>query len=173
MNLPKRKPTRLANFDYSTNGTYFITICTYNRKRFFGNIVGQGLAPAENRLSIYGKIAEEQLLLLENRYQNIKIDKYVIMPNHIHIIILINKTAGASPCPTISSIMCTYKSLTSRICRQNGLKSKLFQSSFYDHIIRNEQDYNEIWQYIEANPQKWSEDRFYSTDKKAKPSTER
>ena len=164
MNLPKRKPTRLANFDYSTNGTYFITICTYNRKRFFGNIVGQGLAPAENRLSIYGQIAEEQLLLLENRYQNIKIDKYVIMPNHIHIIISINNTAGASPRPTISNIICTYKSLTSRICRQNGLKSKLFQSSFYDHIIRNEQDYNEIWQYIENNPQKWSEDRFYSTE---------
>lgn len=121
MNLPKRKPTRLANFDYSTNGAYFITICTYNRKRFFGNIVGQGLAPAENRLSIYGQIAEEQLLLLENRYQNIKIYKYVIMPNHIHIIISINNTAGASPCPTISNIICTYKSLTSRICRQNGL----------------------------------------------------
>ncbi len=51
--------------------------------------------------------------------------------------------------------------------------NQIWQRSFYDHIIRNEQDYNEIWQYSKNNPQKWSEDRFYSMDKKAKPSTER
>ena len=106
MELPKRKPTRLKGYDYSQNGAYFVTICTHNRKCILGNIVGQGLAPAEIVLSQYGKIAKEQLLDLENRYKTIKIDKYVIMPNHIHIIVILDNTAGASPCPTISDVIC-------------------------------------------------------------------
>ena len=99
MEFPKRKPTRLREYDYSQNGAYFVTICTRGKKCILSDIiVGQGLAPAETVLSQYGKIAEEQLLALEKRYKTIEIDKYVIMPNHIHIIIISNKTAGASPC---------------------------------------------------------------------------
>ena len=122
MDLPKRKPTRLKGDNYSLNGAYFITICTHNRECIFGNIVGQGLAPAEINLSQYGKIAKEQLLELENRYESIKIDKHVIMPNHIHIIVIIDNTAGASPCPTISDIVCSFKSLTTRICNKSNNK---------------------------------------------------
>ena len=107
--LPKRKPTRLKNYDYSGDGAYFITICTHNRKKLFSNIVGQGLAPAEIQLSKFGEIANAEILALENRYNNIKIDKYVIMPNHIHAIIIINReTAGASPCPTLSVIFTIF-----------------------------------------------------------------
>ena len=164
MDRTVRKSNRLKNYDYSTNGTYFVTICTDKRKNILSHIyVGQGLAPAVNQLSLYGKIAEEQLLLLENRYPTIKIDKYVIMPNHIHAIILINnEAAGASPCPTLSDVICTYKSLTTRFCKQKRNIFRIFQTSFYDHIIRNEQDYLKIWQYIDTNPAKWSEDRFYT-----------
>ena len=89
-----------------------------------------------------------------------QIEKYVIMPNHIHLIIAIKSTAGASPCPTVSDIICAYKSLTTRECRNfyNGI---IWQKSFYDHIIRDENDYLRIWEYIENNPLKWSEDKYY------------
>lgn len=163
--LPKRKCNRLTGFNYSSNGTYFITICTQDRKCVLSSIVGQGLAPAETKLSKYGQIAEEQLLLLESRYQMIEINKYVIMPNHIHIIIsLNNNSAGASPCPTISAIICAYKSLTTISCKKVGFSNqKLFQNSFYDHIIRDEDDYLTKARYIEENPAKWSEDKYYES----------
>ena len=161
MELPKRKPTRLKGYDYSTTGAYFITICTNDKKCILGNIVGQGLAPAEIILSQYGKIAKEQLLDLENRYKTIKISKYVIMPNHIHIIIY--NTAGASPCPTISEVICSFKSLTTRICNKlNNKQQKIFQTSFHDHVIRGEEDYQKIWEYIDTNPLKWETDCFYN-----------
>ena len=163
MDLPKRKPTRLEGYDYSTPGAYFITICANDRKCIFGNIVGQGLAPAVINLSKYGIIAEKQLLDLENRYKTIKIDKYVIMPNHIHIIVILNNAAGASPCPTISDIVCSFKSLTTRLCNaSNNETQKIFQTSFHDHIIRGEKDYQKIWEYIDANILRWREDCFYN-----------
>ena len=167
--LPKRKPTRLREYDYSKPGAYFVTICTKDRKCILSSIsVGQGLAPAENHLTDYGNIAEKQLMALKEKYNNIKLDKYVIMPNHIHILIFLDdeKTAGASPCPTISDIICTFKSLTTRFCRENGLKDKhLFQSFFHDHIIRNKEDYNKIWEYIDTNAIRWEEDCFYNDER--------
>ena len=122
MDLPNRKRTRLKGYDYSLPGAYFVTICTKDKKCILSHItVGQGLAPAENRLTMYGLIAKEQIELLENRYEGIKIDRYVIMPNHIHILLSVNSpTAGASPCPTISDVICAFKSMTTRICRENG-----------------------------------------------------
>lgn len=165
MELPIRKPTRLKGYDYSSSGVYFITICTKDRKQLLSKItVGQGLAPAENKLTRYGKIAREQIELLENRYKGIKIDKYVIMPNHIHILISNYEiAAGASPCPTISDMMCAFKSITTRECKKEELKTQhLFQSSFHDHIIRGERDYQKIWEYIDTNVARWEKDCFYN-----------
>ncbi len=154
---------RLNNYDYSSAGAYFITICTQNRKCVLSCIVGRGLAPAENLLTEYGKIAERQLLLLEERYQFVSIDQYVIMPNHIHFILLLDdKMAGASPRPTVSDIICAFKSLTTRECKRNRFVGKLFQTSFYEHIIRNCSDYAEIAEYILQNPSRWSGDKLYS-----------
>ena len=164
MKLPKRKPTRLKDYDYSIPGAYFITICTKDKKQILSHIsVGQGLAPAENRLTAYGNIASDQIKLLEKRYTGIKIDNYVIMPNHIHILLSIYEpAAGASPCPTVSDIMCAFKSITARMCRQAGFSDKqLFQSSFHDHIIRSEKDYRKIWEYINSNAERWTKDCFY------------
>ena len=165
MKLPKRKPTRLKKYDYSTPGAYFITICTVERKPLLSKItVGQGLAPAENKLSTYGQIANEQIVELKKRYSGIEVEKYVIMPNHIHILISNHaETAGASPCPTISDVICTFKSITTRMCTRAGYPEKhLFQSSFHDHIIRNKKDYDKIWEYIDTNVLKWELDCFYS-----------
>lgn len=163
--LPKRKPNRLKGFDYASDGAYFITVCTKNKIRCLSKVVGRGLAPAEIQLTEYGKIAEEQLLSLEKRYSNIRICEYVIMPNHIHLILTINKTAaGASPCHTVTDIICAYKSLTTRLCKQKGFNgNKLFQTSFYDHIIRDDEDYQIKYQYIDENPIKWTEDELYNS----------
>ena len=111
----------------------------------------------------YGKIAEEELTALPNRYTGLLIDHYVIMPNHIHLLFHL-QTAGASPRPTVSSILCTYKSLTTRRCKIAGYRAtKLFQTSFYDHIIRDETDYLSKAAYITENPEKWLEDPYHNT----------
>ena len=107
MDLPKRKGTRLKDYDYSQNGAYFVTICSHNKQCIFGSIVGEGLAPPEIVMSNYGKIINTQLLNLEKRYYYIKVDKFVIMPNHIHITLMLQKTGGASPSPTVSDIVCS------------------------------------------------------------------
>ena len=146
-NLPQRKYPRLEKYDYSSSGAYFITICTQNRKCILSRIVGRGLAPAAS---------------LEERYSHLKIDWYVIMPNHIHaIIVLDNKTAGASPRPTLTDIVCAYKSLTTAEAKRNGFVGKLFQDSFYEHIIRGVDDYRETVDYILNNPINWYYDELY------------
>ncbi len=163
-NLPKRKHPRLEHYDYSEAGAYFITICTHNRQCLLSRIVGRGLAPAENQYTAYGQIAQEQLLLLEQRYHSLKIDQYVIMSNHIHAILLLEETAGASPRPTIMDIVCAYKSLTTRQCKKAQPIDKLFQTSFYEHVIRGREDYNEIAEYIVNNPKQWELDKLYSIE---------
>ncbi|MEE1329430.1 MAG: transposase [Oscillospiraceae bacterium] len=159
--LPKRKHSRLAHYDYSTAGAYFITICTHNRKCLLSNIVGRGLVPTEIQYTAYGKIAQEQLLQLGKRYPTLKVDQYVIMPNHIHVIIFLGETAGASPRPTITNIICAYKSLTTRECKKVQPIDKLFQTSFYEHVIRGNRDYEEIAEYICNNPKQWELDQLY------------
>jgi len=99
------------------------------------------------------------LLDLEKRYNNVNIKKYVIMPNHIHLILKLKHTAGASPCPTVSDVICAYKSLTARKCK-SIFRENLWQTSFYDHIIRDEKDYIRACEYIDNNPSKWVEDKY-------------
>ena len=164
--LPKRKHPRLDYYDYSSAGAYFVTICTENRRCVLSHIVGRGLAPAETTETEYtsfGEIAEKQLFLLEDRYHHLSIDQYVIMPNHIHAIMLLTEeAAGASPRPTITDIVCAYKSLTTIECKKNGFDGKLFQTSFFEHIIRGREDYEEIVKYIHENPARWYYDELYN-----------
>ena len=133
--LPKRKSTRLKNFDYSSQGAYFITICVRDRMRIPSEIVktdltatdkttgisvGEGLAPPEFtvKLKPCGKIAKEQLQLIETRFSSVTIEDYVIMPDHIHAVIFLHeKAGGASPSPTLDDVICAFKSLTSRSCK--------------------------------------------------------
>ena len=76
-----------------------------------------------------------------------------------------NRRAGACSCPTISDVICAFKSITTRLCKKEGLEEKqLFQSSFHDHIIRGDEDYNKIWEYIDTNTLKWKQDCFYNND---------
>ena len=162
--LPKRKHPRLESYDYSTAGAYYITICTHKRQCLLSHIVGRGLAPAENQFTEYGKIAEEQLFLLEKRYPSLKIDQYAIMPNHIHAILFLEEAAGVNPRPTLLDIVCAYKSLTTRECKKIKSIDKLFQTSFYEHVIRGREDYYEIAEYILNNPKQWELDNLYAEE---------
>ena len=161
MDLPKRKPTRLKDYDYSQNGYYFVTICSRNKECVFSNIVGGGALDApQNHLSEIGKIVEKYILSTNN-ISNVAVDKYVIMPNHIHLILIIQNAGGTSWAPsptnnTISHAVSTFKRFVNKEVGQN-----VFQRSFHDHVIRGEQDYLKIWNYIDTNPQKWSEDCFF------------
>lgn len=165
MVLPRRKHPRLKQYDYASAGAYFVTICTEKRKPLLSSVsVGRGLAPAEIHLTKLGRVAEEQLLALEARYDSVFVDKYVVMPNHIHSIILLRgETAGPRPRPTLMDVICAYKSLTTRFCKQVEAFAgkKVFQTSFYEHVIHSEAEYLEIWRYIDNNPAKWTEDEFY------------
>ena len=160
--FPARISNRLSGYDYSTPAAYFITICTHQRKQILSEItVGEGLAPPVVKLTEYGKIAEEQLLMLQSRYRNLSIDKYVIMPDHLHILLTLSENAGgASPSPTVPEIIGAYKSLTARLCKAKADIGTLWQRSFYDHVVRNQQDYDELWQYIDSNPHKQAEKMF-------------
>jgi REP element-mobilizing transposase RayT len=171
--LPKRKSTRLKDFDYSSAGAYFVTICVRERKQLLSEIVktnftgvnetinsavGEGLAPPEfkTQLKPCGKIAEEQLLLLETRYENVTIEDYVIMPDHIHAVIFLHeKAGGASPSPTLDDVVCAFKSLTSRACKQQYGIEKIFQRSSAEHIVRDMKDYEIRRKYIYENPMRW------------------
>ncbi len=165
-NLPKRKPTRLQNYDYSTNGFYFITICTYNKQKILCDIVGDGVydIPRIN-LSQCGKIADKYIQKMNSQYENVCVDKYVIMPNHIHLIIKISKNnvlcgTSQAPSPT-NAIIPKFISLYKRYCNRD-YGHNLWQRSFHDHIIRDQNDYQKIWKYIDTNPVKWQEDCFYA-----------
>ena len=156
--LPKRKHPRLDNYDYTTAGAYFVTICTQNRRCLLSNIVGRGLAPAEMVYTSYGNIAKDQLFLLEKRYPSLKIDQYVIMPNHIHVIMLLEQSGAHM----ISDIVCAYKSLTTRACKKVAPIERIVQTSFYEHVIRGQKDYDEIAEYIANNPKQWELDKLYA-----------
>ena len=162
--MPQRKHPRLDQYDYSTPGAYFVTICTQNRRCLLSRIVGHGLEPAETHCTAYGEIAKKQLFLLEERYPNLRIDLYVIMPNHIHVIFLLGDTAGVSQRPTITDIVCAYKSLTTRECKKVQPIDKLFQTSFFEHVIRGREDYDEIAEYIINNPKRWEMDKLHSEE---------
>lgn len=151
---PKRKPIRIENYDYSAPGAYFITICTAKREKIFWNGVGaDSIRPQNLPLSNAGRIAEQGILQIVEHYENVVVDKYCIMPDHIHLILRIESNIGGRiiSAPTVSTVVGSMKRWVSK---QVG--RPIWQKSFYDHGIRNGQDYDEIWQYIESNPLKYA-----------------
>ena len=148
MTLPDRKKNRLENYDYSQYGAYFITICVKNRKKILSQIVGADtIRPYEIILSQYGKIVNKAINNIANIYENISVDKYVIMPDHVHMILRITNNGGRMV--SAPTVIAGIKRYVSKKC---GVS--IWQKSYYDHIIRNQKDYNEIWEYIEHNPEK-------------------
>ena len=159
--LPSRKRNRLLNFDYSTEGAYFITICTQNRRECLCRIVGGDVpdAPPKTELSFCGKIVDKYIKQINAFYDCLTIDRYVIMPNHVHLILSVSgngTSRTSSPTKqhsTVSRLVSALKRFSNKEC---GFP--LWQRSYYDHVIRDVKDYNEIADYIETNPANWESD---------------
>ncbi len=159
MDLPKRKQNRLVEYDYSTPNAYFITVCTKNRKNLFWMEVGAIIDRPNNvPLTNLGMIARQSIEDIPNYYSAVSVDHFVIMPNHIHLLLQINTDADGRSmiAPTVSTVVRLMKGTVSK---QAGLS--VWQKGFYDHVIRNDHDYREIWNYIDGNPSKWTEDKLY------------
>ena len=153
MELPKRKPIRIENYDYATPGAYFITVCTANREKLFWENVGTDtIRPQNIPLSPTGKIVEQAVRQISTHYEIIFVDKYCIMPDHIHLILSIQPDDNGRiiSAPTVSTVIGSMKRWVSR-----QIGRPIWQKSFYDHGIRNQQDYDETWEYIENNPLKY------------------
>ena len=159
MELPKRKPNRLTEYDYSTPNAYFITICTQNRRNLFWTDVGAIIDRPKNLpLTALGHIVQRCIEDIPNHYPAITVDNHVIMPNHVHLLLQINTDCDGRSmiAPTVSTVVRLMKGAVSK-----QVEFPVWQKGFYDHIIRNDTDYREIWNYIECNPIRWTEDKLY------------
>ncbi len=165
---PKRKALRLKNYDYSSPGAYFITMCTHNRACILSSLVGAIHESPELKLSLYGKIVDDIIRNLPE-HLGARIDRYVIMPNHVHMLIIID---GDDSLRTIHESSLQGRSIISKTVgyiKMNASREihwhcpdiSVWQRAFYDHVIRDEADYIKIAKYIEENPARWQEDCFY------------
>ena len=183
MDIRHRKQIRLKKYDYSDNGWYFVTICTQNRECLFGNIVNNKMILNQN-----GLLINDNWKQLINKFP-IELDEFVIMPNHVHGIIIIRQTniVGVSfmkpetkmiisksnhhmgllnikkglinQTPTLGLIIRYFKSKCTYRIHKYGFNNDIWQRNYYEHVIRNEFDLNRIRQYIRENPMNWADDR--------------
>ena len=162
----RRKPNRLKTYDYSENGWYFVTICTKNREECFGNVENGKIILNES-----GIIVKQQWLWLTKQYNYVTLDEWIIMPNHIHGILVIHNGSkyhvGTSRdlslqqwdmIKPLSEIVGAFKTTSSKLIHRLGIQIFQWQRSFYDHIIRNENSLFSIREYIHNNPTKWELD---------------
>ena len=189
-NLPKRKKNRLDKYDYSSGGAYFLTICTKDKKNIFWQktqpeAVGEDiiLPPESVRLTDWGRVAEQAIQAIPRHYPHINVDQYVIMPNHIHLLLSVQYDSGriiSSPTGMAAKIVdsadaetCGRSASRASVLTAVGqmkrtvsksLGTSIWQRSFHDHIIRGVDDYTKISRYIYENPTKWEEDCFYIPD---------
>ena len=168
--LPVRKSIRLRGYDYSQDGAYYITICTQDRANLYGDvIVGADLVSARVELSGAGRMIDRIYTEIVSSFHDVFCDKYIIMPNHFHCILFIKRAdTRSAPTAAIGSVVQAFKSKTT-VAYINGVKAgsytpfnkRLWQRNYYEHIIRNEDDYMRIYRYIDENPLKWKEDDYY------------
>jgi REP element-mobilizing transposase RayT len=160
--MKRRKRIRLEGFDYSSDGLYFVTTCIKRRKCYFGKV-----EYGEMRLNEYGKIAYKQWKWLDGQYPYIKVHRFVVMPNHVHALIEINRgflereAQSTIKIKPITELMGAYKTTSSKQIHLAGLNEFAWQRSFHDSIVRAEAHLWRITDYIANNPKKWAEDCFF------------
>lgn len=151
MRKQTRKPLRLKTYSYNQNGAYHITICTKAHAHTLCSVVGQAdPCLPQIQLTSLGNVVKSYIDTIHDVYPYVFVDHYVIMPNHIHLLLRIDDFGAQRSARPISHIV---RALKVMVRKQTGLSP--FQTSFFEHIIRGQQDYQETWQYIENNPIKW------------------
>lgn len=164
MQLLQRKNLRLKDYDYSQVGYYFITICINNKQNLLCDIVGGGLcATPQIKALDTGSIVNDSIIKMPAIFLNINIDQYIIMPNHVHLIIEIRE-AGGHRDPPLQDIIGRFKSYTTYeyniLNKTKGIQ--LWQRNYYEHVIRNETELLQIREYIANNPIKWQDDEYFN-----------
>lgn len=163
-----RRSVRLKEYDYSQAGAYFVTVCAWNRECLFGEIVD-----GEMQLNELGVVVQECWDEIPRHFPNVELDEFIVMPNHVHgiIVIIVDGRGTACRAPTtekfgkpvansLPTIIRSFKSATTkRINQTRGTPGvRLWQRNYYEHVIRNEESLNEIRQCISGNPKRWAED---------------
>ena len=163
--LPQRKHIRLRDFDYSSANAYFITVCVKHFERLLGTI-RSGIC----RLSEIGAEAAAYLQTIPEIYPDVILDEFIIMPNHLHAIIIIDRHSssyqsnafGKPVAGSVSMHVNHFKGRVKKWCKNNSWSEFDWQPKFHDHVIRNEQEYWLIKNYIIHNTRNWQDDRFYT-----------
>lgn len=146
---------RLATYDYSQAGAYFITVSTSYHKMWLGHVAGDRAL-----LSDAGRIARQGWARIPERYPGTELDAFVIMPNHVHGIIMLLDLPHDDPSRVhVGHIIRAFKGSTTHAIRRSGLTDFAWQPDYYEHVIRNDADLNRIREYILTNPLAWSLDR--------------
>ena len=172
--LQKRKSVRLTDADYNA-GVFFLTLCTKNRRCMLASVenaqssqepVGTGVLDGPQvKLTHYGRTAEQYIRQISEFYKHLSVEHYVIMPNHIHLILSVEASENGpsrTPVPTMqNSAVSQFVSTLKRFCNR-AYGENIWQSRSYDHIIRNREDYEEHVRYIAENPMRWYFDELYA-----------
>ena len=177
--LSQRKRTRWEGYDYNSAGAYFITICTQNRRTILSRVTGGGALDNKGHNSVggdvldapqiellhYGKIAEKYINQLNDFYEDMAVDQYVIMPNHIHIMLFVLEGGASRTSPSTKqhSSIPRFVSTFKRFCNKE-FGFNIWQRGFNDHVIRNYEDYREHLKYIYENPVRWHYDELYGNN---------
>ncbi len=148
---PTRKPTRLQNYDYSQNGCYFVTVCVKDRRPILSTIVGgDALIAPQIRLTEIGKITEKHIQKINSVYTDVTVEKYIIMPDHIHLLLFIDGFGdGTMKASSPTNLSTVIRSLKTFVTRDVG--ESIWQRSFYDEIIKNETHFQRAWEYTQYN----------------------
>ena len=169
--IQNRRSIRLKDYNYSSNGAYFLTICVRNRECLLGKIENEQMI-----LNEYGEIVKDIWENLPNQVSDIDLDEYVIMPNHFHAILVINKSDNSEYFDKnldisdqknrrkmiLPKVVGRFKMLTAKVINQNRkIEGSFWQRNYYEHIIRNEEDFHQIREYIINNPMQWELDENY------------
>lgn len=172
-----RRSIQLPDYNYSQPGWYFVTICTHERKMMFGSVVD-----GEMRLNASGEQVQKTWYTLPNRFPSVQLDEFVVMPNHVHGIIILTDTQAspsssqqyldmasvpekkdscAVPEPRLGEVIRTFKGAATYLIRSTINSAFAWQSRYYDHIIQNQADLDRIRTYIANNPAHWEQDKFH------------
>ena len=163
--LTKRKSCRIPGYDYSQNGAYFITICTHQKRLLFGNLSQEAVGAD----SISARMVRCVFAEVIDRYPAVSCPYSVVMPNHFHALVVIAR-ADIESAPTVVQIVQAFKRYSTieyiHLVKQGAaepFEKYVWQRSFHDHIVRTEDDFRMIAEYIQNNPRRWEEDCFHPT----------